>query len=180
MYLPRIMATIGLFSNVSRFMIIEKPPDFIFSHFCASYRPCSTSHSAQLSFACCRSLAYLRYTLHLLHHLARRMGRNVNINMSPGVHEQPGRQRTRCRHIGWKRAVPTKRPGDRSDSLPQGPPKKKCRFWRPCRTTSVPAKDAVDVLSALSVRGGSLTARSAAGGTLDGLLLTRSSRSMIG
>ena len=37
MYLPRIMARIGLFSNVGRFMIIEKPQKFFFPTFVSDY-----------------------------------------------------------------------------------------------------------------------------------------------
>ena len=37
MYLPRIMARIGLLSNVGRFMIIEKPQKFFFPTFVSDY-----------------------------------------------------------------------------------------------------------------------------------------------
>ena len=37
MYLPRIMARIGLFSNVGRFIIIEKPQKFLFPTFVSDY-----------------------------------------------------------------------------------------------------------------------------------------------
>ena len=37
MYLPRIIARIGLFSNVGRFMIIEKPQKLFFPTFVSDY-----------------------------------------------------------------------------------------------------------------------------------------------
>ena len=37
MYLPRIMARNGLFSNVGRFMIIGKPQKFFFPTFVSDY-----------------------------------------------------------------------------------------------------------------------------------------------
>ena len=50
---------------------------------------------------------------------------------SPGVHEQPGRRRTRCRHIDWKRVVPTKRPTEEEIQILAGTSNdRRCRGGR--------------------------------------------------
>ena len=109
MQLPRIMARIGLFSNVSRFMIIEKPPEYFPSLLCqlimtlvATKRPRYMGDIDRTQLFCFhdflnnrrKSLSFRQ----LLAHLWRSsLGRNIKRVMNP----QPKDNRTRLTKMRW-------------------------------------------------------------------------------